>query len=91
MVRYCGDGSQRLGGLSVCLDAAGRIGINAGKVLVVTLAGLERAVLGVVRGVEGAPDTVVNVLTKVTGVGARRVADLETEEVSAKEAKRGGG
>lgn len=86
LVRDGGDGAQRLRRLRVGLDLAGWIRINAGEVLVVALARLERPVLGAVGGIVGASNTVINVLAEVASVGASGVADLEAEEVSAKEA-----
>ena len=71
--------------MSVGLDLTTRIGIDAGEVLVVTLARLESTVLGVIWGVVGAPDTIVNMLAEMSSVGASRVASLKTESVAAHE------
>ena len=87
LVRHSGDGTQRLGRLSVGLDLTAGIGVDAGVVLVVALARLEGAVLGVVRGVVGTSDTVVDMFAEVSGIGASRVAGLDAEEVSTEEAR----
>ena len=73
--------------MSVGLDLTTGVGVNAGEVLVVTVANLEGTVLGVVGGIVGAPDTVVDVFTEAGSIGTGRVASLETEEVSAKETR----
>ena len=71
------------------MDLTTGIGVDAGEVLVITLANLEGTVLGVVGGIVGAPDTVVDVFAVATGVRASGVASLETEEVSTEETGRG--
>ena len=71
--------------MSVGLDLTAGVGVDAREVLVVTLARLEGTVLGVVRGVVGTSDTVVDMLAVVSGVGASRVASLETENTAAHE------
>jgi len=71
--------------LGVGLDLAGGISVDAGEVLVGTLAGLKSTVLGVVRSVIGTSDTVEDMLAVVGGIGASRVTDLETENVAAHE------
>ena len=68
--------------MSVGLDLASRIGINAREILIVTLAGLESPVLGVVGGIISASDTVENVLTVVSGVGTGGITNLEAENAS---------
>ena len=85
MVRHGGDGAQRLGRLSVGLDLTAGVGVDAGEVLVVTFARLEGTILRVVGGVVGTSDTVVDMLAEVSGVGASRVASLETENAAAHE------
>lgn len=80
------DGAEGLRGLGVCLRRAGCVGVDAGVVLIVAQTGFEGAVLGVVGGVVGAPDAVIDVLAEVCGVGACRVACFEAEEVTAHEA-----
>ena len=87
MVRYSGDGTERLRRLSVGLDLSSWICVDAGEVLVVALARLKRAVLGVVWRIVCTSNTVVDVLAEVTGVGASRIAGLEAKEVSAIEAR----
>ena len=87
LVWHGGDGTQRLGGLSVGLDLTAGIGVDAGEVLVVALARLEGAVLGVVGGIVSTSDTIEDVFAVASSVGASRVADLETEEVSTVEAR----
>jgi len=77
--------AQRLGRLSVGLDLTTRIGVDSGEVLVFTLAGLESTILGGIWGVEGASDTIVNMLAETSSVGAGRVASLKTETVAAHE------
>lgn len=86
-VRDGGDGAERFSGLSVGHDLAIQ-GVGSREVLVLTLARLEGAVLGVVGGVVVAADTVVDVLTEVGSVGAVGVAGLEAELVSTDEAAR---
>lgn len=71
--------------MGVGLDLAGGISVDAGEVLVGTLAGLKSTVLGVVRSVIGTSDTVEDMLAVVGGIGASRVTDLETENVAAHE------
>ena len=85
MVWHGGDGTQRLGGLSVGLDLASRIGVNAGEVLVVAIARLEGTVLGIVGGVVGASDTVEDVFAEASSVGTSRIASLEAESVTTHE------
>jgi len=63
----------------------GGIGVNTGEVLVITSAGLEGTILSAVGGVEGAPDTVVDVFTEASSIGTGRIASLETESVTAHE------
>lgn len=87
MVWHGGNGTQRLGGLSVGLDLTTWIGVDAGEVLVVSVANLEGTVLGIVGGVVGTPDTVVDVFTVVTSVRSSGVASFETEEVSTEETR----
>jgi len=87
LVWHGGDGTQRLGGLSVGLDLAGGIGIDAGEVLVVTIARLEGTIPGVVGGIVGASDTIENVFAEASSVGTGRVAGFEAEEVSTVEAR----
>ena len=72
--------------MGVGLDLTGGISVDAGEVLVGTLAGLKSTVLGVVRSVVGTPDTVEDMFTVASSVGASRVAGLEAEEVPAEEA-----
>jgi len=79
------DGTQRLGRLSVGLDLAGGVGVDTGEVLVITLAGLECAVLGVVGSIVGASDTIEDMLAVVGSMGTGRVADLEAEDVTTHE------
>ena len=85
LIWHRGNDTQRLGGLSVGLDLTVAIGVDTGEVLVVTLARLEGTILGVVGGVVGASDTVVDVLAEVSRIGASRIASLETESVTAHE------
>lgn len=73
------DGTQRLGRLSVGLDLAGGVGVDTWEVLVVTLARLKRAVLGVVGSIVGASDTIEDMLAVVGSMCTCRVAGLETE------------
>ena len=87
LVGHSGDGTQRLGRLSVGLDLTAGIGVDAGVVLVVALARLEGTVLGVVGGVVGASYAVIDMFAEVSSVGASRVADLDAEEVSTEEAR----
>jgi len=84
-VWLAGDGTQRLRGLRVCLDQTAGIGVDAGEVLIFTIARLEGAVFGVVWGIESASDTVVDVFAEVSSVGASGVASLETESVTTHE------
>jgi len=85
LVRNGTDHTQRLRGLRVGLDLAVCIGVYAGEVLVVALATLECTVLGVVRGVVGASDTVVDMLAEVCSVGTSGVTNLEAENVTTHE------
>jgi len=82
LVRHGGNGTQRLSGLSVGLDLAAGIGVNAGEVLVVSSASLEDTSLSIVGGVVGASDTIVDMLTVVGGVGTGGVANLEAENAT---------
>lgn len=82
--------AERLRGLSVGLSSAGRIGVYTGEVLALTLAGLEDTIEIRSRSVELAANAIKDVLAEVLGVGARRVASLETEYVRAHEAKEQG-
>ena len=86
LIWHGGDGTQRLGRLSVGLDLTGGISVDAGEVLVVTLAGLKSTVFGVVGGIVGASDAVVDMFTEMSSVGASRVANLEAEEISTEKA-----
>jgi len=85
LVWHGGDGTQRLGRLTVGLDLTVGIGVDTGVVLVVTLARLEGTVLGVVGGIVSTSDTVVDVFTEVSSVGASGVTSLETESVTTHE------
>lgn len=85
LVRDGTDRTQRLRGLGVGLDLTACIRVNTGEVLVVTLARLECTVLGVVGGVVGAPNTIVDVLAEVGSVGTSRVTDLEAEHATSHE------
>jgi len=85
LVRDGTDRTQRLRRLRVGLDLTARISVNSGEVLVVTVARLECTVLGVVGGVVGAPNTIVDVLAEVGSVGASRVTDLEAEHTTSHE------
>jgi hypothetical protein len=77
-----GDDTQRLRGLSIGLDLAGGIGVDAGEVLVVTIASLEGTVLGVVGGIVSTSNTVEDVFAVAGSVGACGIASLETESVT---------
>jgi hypothetical protein len=79
LVWHGGDDSQRLGRLSVGLDLTAGVGVDAGEVLVFTLASLEAPFLGVAGGIVFASDTIVDMFAEVSGVGTSRVASLETE------------
>jgi len=57
----------------------GSIGVDAREILVVTQAGFEYTLLGIVGSVILTSNTVVNMLTKVCCVLASGVADFETE------------
>ena len=87
LVWHGGDGSQRLRRLLVSLGRAGGIGVDAGEVLVVTLARLEGTVSGVVGSIVGASDTVEDVFAEASSVGSSRVADLEAKEICTEEAR----
>jgi len=89
LVWHGADSTQRFRRLSVGLDLTTWIGVDAGVVLVVTLAGLESAVFGVVGGVVGTSNTIVNMLAEVSSIGASRVTGLEAEEVPTEEARVG--
>lgn len=91
LVRHAGDGALVLRGLGIGLYCAGGVGVDAGEVLVVTLAFFEGAVLGVVGGIVGAADTVKTMLTEVGGVGTCGVAGFEAEGVAAHETGEGKG
>jgi len=87
LVWHGGDGTQRLRGLSVGLDLAAGIGVDAGEILVVALARLEGTVLGVIGGIVKTSDAVVDVFAVAGSVGASGIADLEAEEVCTEEAR----
>jgi hypothetical protein len=87
LIWHGANGTQRLGGLGVGLDLAAGIGVDAGVVLVVTITRDESAVLDVAGGVVETSDTIVNMLAELSSVGARRIADLEAEEVATEEAR----
>ena len=87
LVWHGANGTQRLGRLGVGLDLTGGIGVDAGEILVVALAGLESTVLGGIWGVVGTSDTVVNMLAEASSIRASGVADLEAEEVPTEEAR----
>ena len=61
------------------MGSTGRIGVDPREILVIAEAGFEGAILGVVGGVVGAADTVVDVLAEVGGGGVGRVAGFEAE------------
>lgn len=65
--------------MRVRLDYPSRVGVDPRVVLVVTEAGLERAVLRIVGRVVGASDTIVDVLAEGGGVGTRWVTYFEAE------------
>lgn len=69
------------------MDLTSWIGVDAREVLVVTLAGLESTVLGVIWGIVEASDAIVNMLAVASSIGASRVADLEAEEVPTEESR----
>ena len=69
------------------MDLTTWIGVYAREILVVTLAGLESTVLGVIWGVVEASDAIVNMLAVASSIGASRVADLEAEEVPTEESR----
>ena len=69
------------------MDLTTWIGVYAREILVVTLAGLESTVLGVIWGVVEASDAIVNMLAVASSIGAGRVADLEAEEVPTEESR----
>lgn len=62
------------------------VGVDTWVILVVPEAGLERPVLGVVRGVVGTPDPVVDVFAEVGSVRSSWVTGLQAESVAAHEA-----
>ncbi len=86
IVRQRRDRTKRLRRLSESHDLAVR-GVDTRGVLVVTLAVLERAVLGGVGAVVRNTDTVEDVLSEVRRVWTSRVANLEAERVRAHEAR----
>lgn len=55
-------------------DAVGSV--DTREVAAFRLAGLENVVLGSIRGIEGASDTVVNMLAVFSRVGTGRIAGL---------------
>ena len=73
--------------MGISLDLTTGIGVDAGEVLVVTLTNLEGTVLGVVGGIVGTPDAVVDVFAVATSVGTSGVTGFETEEVSTEETR----
>lgn len=79
------DGTESLGRLLVDDVIASGILVVAGEVLTVALAGLEGTVNVSSGSVVGATDTIVDMFTELGGVGASRVASLETEGVSSHE------
>jgi len=85
-----GDGTQRLGGLAVGLGLTICVSVGARVVLVFALTGLEGTILGPVWGIVGTSDAVVDVFTEAGSVGTSRVAGLDAEEVSTKEAREEG-
>ena len=56
-----------------------RIAVDAREILVITEAGFEGAILGVVGGIVGTSDMVVDVLAEVGSVGVGRVTGFEAE------------
>ena len=78
MIGNGGDLAQRLGRLGISHDLAVRC-VHAWIVLVVTLAGLERAILRVVGSVVRTTDAVEDVLAEVSCVGAGGITGFEAE------------
>lgn len=85
LVGHGGNGAEGLRGLGVGLDGAGGVSVDTRVVLVITEAGLEGPVLGVVGRVVCTANTVVYVLAKVGGVGVGGVADFDAEGVTTHE------
>jgi hypothetical protein len=85
LVGHGGDGTEFFRRLAVGHDGA-VLGVDTREVLIVTLAGLEGTVLGVVGSVVGATDTVETMLAEVGGVGVGGIANLDTEGVTTHEA-----
>ena len=86
-VWHGGDGTEGFRRLGVGDDLAVG-GVDTGEVGVFGVAGFENLVLGGVGGVEGASDTVVDVLAVVGGIGTGGVTCFEAEGVGSEEAVR---
>jgi hypothetical protein len=71
--------------LSVSHNSAGRIGIDTGEILIITLARSEGTVLGVVGSVVGTTDAIEDVLAEVRGMCTSRVTSLDTESIATHE------
>jgi hypothetical protein len=62
-------------------------GVDTGEVLVLTLAGFESSILGVIGGVVGTPNTVQPVLAVFRVIGFGRITSLQTKGITTHEAK----
>jgi len=80
-----GDGSKGFRRLGVGRHSAVG-GINTWKVLVLALAGLERAGLGIIGDVVGATDTIEDMFTIASIVGTSGIANFDAELAAANEA-----
>lgn len=81
------DGAEGLGRLGIGKGGAA-CGVDTREVLVLALASLEGSVLGIVRGIVLATNTIINVLAVVGGVGSLGITDFEAEGITAHEAER---
>jgi len=83
-VRNRDDRTKTFRGLSVGHDLAVRC-VDTRVVGVISIAGLESVVLGVVWGIECAANTVKDVFAIVGSIGSRRITGLEAESIPAHE------
>ena len=61
------------------MGSTGRISVDARKILVIAKAGFEGAILGIVGGIVGTADMVIDALAEVGGIGVGRVTGFEAE------------